>query len=205
MTMRWICLVAFSLNVCLLSRPIFAASKAEEWFSEARKHYERQEWEPSRQAALKALEVNPGLRDAEILLGLIATGQSQLEEAEKRFSRAAALQPRNDRALAYLASTYLQQNRLAEAGETFRKALQLNPRNAAAQYNLGLIGLLQAKPAEALSFFEKALAIDTSDVAALTGILECQVLLKHKVPAQASLQRLQAAIPPPIRDCCEWP
>ena len=190
--MRWICLIAFSLNTCLLSGPIFAASKAEEWFSEARKHYERQEWEPSRQAALKALGVNPQFADAEILLGLIATGQSQLEEAEKRFSRAAALQPRNDRALAYLASTYLQQTRLAEAGQTFRKALQLNPRNAAAQYNLGLIGLLQAKPAEALSFFEKALAIDTSDVAALAGILECQVLLKHQVPAQASLQRLQA-------------
>ena len=124
---------------------------------------------------------------------MIATAQSQLEEAEKRFSRAVTLQPRNDQALAYLASTYLQQNRLAEAGQTFRRALQLNPRNAAAQYNLGLIGLLQAKPAEALPFFEKALAIDTSDIAALTGILECQVLLKHQVPAQASLQRLQAA------------
>ena len=191
--MRWICLVAFSLNVCLLSGPISAAGKAEEWFSQARKHYERQEWEPSRQAALKALGVNPRFADAEILLGLIATTQSQLEEAEKRFSRAVTLQPRNDQALAYLASTYLQQNRLAQAGQTFRKALQLNPRNAAAQYNLGLIGLLQAKPAEALPFFEKALAIDTSDIAALTGILECQVLLKHQVPAQASLQRLQAA------------
>src|SRR5437867_11845327 len=93
------------------------SGEALSWFKQAQQYFEKQRWEESRSAAMKALEINPALADAEVLLGLLATSQSRLREAEEHLLRAVSLQPRNDRAQGYLATVYLQQKRLTEASE----------------------------------------------------------------------------------------
>src|SRR5436309_3713259 len=170
--------------------------EAQSWFQQAQQHFEKQEWEKSRAAAMKALEIKPALAYAEVLLGLVATAQTQLQEAEKHLLRAVSLQPRNDRAQAYLGSVYLQTKRFAEASHAFQTVLKLNPRNQSASYNLGLIALIQERPAEALPYFEKVHQADSSDAAALIGMLESQLLLNREPEARLSTGKLQALLKP---------
>lgn len=178
------------------AQPEEKSPTAEELFFRARQHFENQEWEKARTAAAKALEVNPRLADAEVMLGLIATVQNQFNSAEQHFLRAVSLQPQNDQAQGYLASTYIQQKRYAEATRTFEKVLRLNPRNQAANYNLGLIALIQEKPAVALTYFERVERTNPQDVQALTGILECQLFLKNTTESRQLTAKLEGLLQP---------
>ena len=192
-------LLPFLLAVSVLlqsSRSTAPSSEAQSWFQQARQYFEKQQWEESRSAAMKALEIDPALADAEVLLGLAATAQARLHEAERHLLRAVSLQPQNDRAQGYLALVYLQQKRLAEARDAFHKALKLNPTNQSASYNLGLIALMQERPAEALPHFEKAHQADPSNVAALIGLLESQLLLNRRDQARLSARKLKALLKP---------
>ncbi len=143
------------------------ADDARGWLLKAQQHFQRQQWEKSRQAAAKALEIDPTLGDAEVILGLIATMRSDFSEAEKHFLRAVSVEPRNSRTHAYLGSTYLQEKRLDAAARSFGKVLELDPANSAARYNLGLV----------------ALAAD-------------QLLVKRGPEAANSARQLQALLPP---------
>jgi Tfp pilus assembly protein PilF len=71
-------------------------AQEQDWFAKARQYFEKQEWGKAQQATTKALEINPRLAEAEILLGLIATAQHQLQTAETHFERAVSLRPRAD-------------------------------------------------------------------------------------------------------------
>ena len=170
--------------------------KAGELFLQARQHFEKREWDKARAAAARALQADPRLADAEVMLGLIASIEKQFGSAEQHFLRAISLQPGNDLAQGYLASTYLQQKRYSEAARAFRKVLVRDPKNQAANYNLGLIALIREKPAEALKYFEQVSRQDPEDVPALTGILECRLLLKQPEAALQLTRKLEALLPP---------
>ena len=159
------------------------------WLVQAQRHFERQQWEDSRKAALKALDVDPKLGDAYVLLGLVATAQSQFQEAETRFEKAVGLQPKNPRAHAYLGSTYLQEKRYDDARRSFERVLKLEPGNLPAQYNLGLIGLAVNRPADALPYFKRVHSSQPSDAGALIGMLESQLLLKRLGEAKESASK----------------
>jgi tetratricopeptide (TPR) repeat protein len=190
-----VCLLAFLL-ISGLGRPEQEPLRAEELFIQARKHFENQEWEKAKNEAAKALEINPRLGDAEVMLGLIATVESRFGAAEQHFLRALKLQPQNDQARGYLGSTYLQQKRYAEAGAVFQRVLRQDPQNQAANYNLGLIALIQEKPAQARTRFEQALRKSPDDIPALTGVLECQLLLKQYVESGKLVAKLESLLPP---------
>jgi tetratricopeptide (TPR) repeat protein len=166
------------------------------WLRQAEKLFEQHRWEQAREAATKALALDPGLTEAELLLGLVATARSNFSEAEKHFGRAVSLEPASFRAHAYLGSTYLQEKRLAEASRSFQKVLQLNPGNATAHYNLGAIALADGKPASGLAHFEAAHRADASDVPASLGILESQLLLRRTAESRQTARRLDAALGP---------
>src|SRR5438034_98349 len=142
------------------------AGDARGWLLKAQQHFQRQQWEKSRQAAAKALEIDPTLGDAEVILGLIATMRSDFSEAEKHFLRAVSFEPRNPRTHAYLGSTYLQEKRLDAAARSFGKVLELDPGNSAARYNLGLVALAADRPGEALRHFEHVLEAHPRDAEA---------------------------------------
>ena len=80
-------------------------SEAGQWFSQARQHFEKRQWEQSRAAARKALESDPQFADAEVLLGLIAGLQAQPLEAERHLKRAIDLEPSNHQAHSFSAFT----------------------------------------------------------------------------------------------------
>jgi tetratricopeptide (TPR) repeat protein len=177
--------------LCSVFAIAFQNSQARRYFEQARQSFEERKWDDAQAAAANALAADPGMGDAEILQGLIATIRSQFAEAEKHFARAVALEPRNYQAHAYLGSTYLQQKRLAEAAGAFRKVLELNPGNVAANYNLGLVALAQGSPAEALLLFDKVTHASPGDVPALIGILESQLMLHSTGDAHETTRQLE--------------
>jgi tetratricopeptide (TPR) repeat protein len=167
---------------------------AGDWLAQAQRHFEQRRWEESRAAALKALEAEPRLGDAYVLLGLVATVQSDFSEAEARFKKAIELQPANPRAHAYLGSTYLQLKRYDEARQSFQTVLKLDGSNLSARYNLGLVALATHRPAEALALFEKVHRVEPTDVGALIGMLESQLLLKRSAEARESVSKTAALL-----------
>ncbi len=76
------------------------------------------------------------------------------------------------------------------------RALKINPNDPAANYQLGLMSLAQDNPAEALPFFEKVHALRATDIPPLTGILECQLLLKRRPAARQTTQVLRGLLTP---------
>jgi tetratricopeptide (TPR) repeat protein len=173
-------------TVCAYQKP-----EAVQAFREAREFFDQQQWDKAQAAAEKALAADPGMGDAEILEGLIATVRSQFPEAEKHFLKSVALEPGNYQAHAYLGSTYLQEKRLPEASRAFRKVLELNSGNITANYNLGLIALEQNAMSEALRRFETVLRVSHSDVPALTGVLTCELKLGRTADAGRTAEQLQ--------------
>jgi tetratricopeptide (TPR) repeat protein len=163
-------------------------------FEDARQAYQRQEWDTAKSAAAKALEADPRMSDAEILLGLVATAQRQFAEAERHFQRAVAMEPRNYQAHSYLGSTYLMEGRRKEAAAAFQRVLALNPGNVTAMYNLGMIALADNAPADALPRFEAVARSDPKDIPSLIGILESRLLLGRNKPAAETARRLASLL-----------
>ncbi len=180
---------------CSLAVLGFQDSRARASFEQAWSLYEQRQWDQAEAAAAQALAADPRMGDAEVLLGLISTRRSQFSAAEKHFSRAVTLQPENYRAYAYLGATYLQEKRLHEAAAAFRRVLELNPENTSAQYNLGIIALAENSPSRALVHFDNVLRGNPSDVPALIGAMESQLLLQKIPDAHRSAQKLDTLLP----------
>jgi tetratricopeptide (TPR) repeat protein len=172
----------------------YQTSEARRYFEQARQLFEQRQWDDAQSAAAKALAADPKMGNAEILLGLIASERSQFGEAAKHFVRAVALEPRNYQAHAYLGSTYLQEKRLSEAAVSFRKVLELSPGNVTANYNLGLIALAQDLPSDALHRFELVTRASASDVPALIGTLESQLILHKTGDAKQTTRQLESLL-----------
>ena len=170
--------------------------EADRWFSQARQHFEKRQWEQSRAAARKALESDPQFADAEVLLGLIAGLQAQPLEAERHLKRAIDLEPSNHQAHSYLAGLYFEQKRLGEAEKGYEQVLKLKPGNSTALYNLGLIALLKSQPQGALQNFAQVYRENPKDASALLGLLETQLLLKRKIEARQSAKRIDELLTP---------
>jgi tetratricopeptide (TPR) repeat protein len=182
------------LSCLLVAALLQASADAGHWLKQAQASFQQQQWDDARQSAQRALELNPRLGDAEILLGLVATVQARFDEAERRFQAAAKLQPDNPRAHAYLGSTLLQLKRFDDAARAFEETLRLEPANVTAHYNLGLIALTQGKPGAALPHFEQAHHADAKDVPALIGMLESQLLLKRNADAARTAKAMESVV-----------
>jgi len=180
--------------VFAMSALAYQTSEARRYFEQARQLFEQRQWDDAQSAAAKALAADPQMGNAEVLLGLIASARSRFDEAEKHFLRAVALEPRNYQAHAYLGSTYLQEKRLSEAAAAFRKVLELSPGNVTANYNLGLIALAQDLPSDALHRFELVTRASRSDVPALIGTLESQLMLRKTGDAQQTTRQLETLL-----------
>jgi tetratricopeptide (TPR) repeat protein len=91
---------------------------------DAQRHYER------------ALEIKPKAADIRANLGVIQLQAGKIGEAKKIFQDALAADPRNDKALAGLASCFLAEGDKRMAHEHFAKALEIELNNPIAIYHL---------------------------------------------------------------------
>jgi Tfp pilus assembly protein PilF len=75
----------------------------------------------------RALAIRPGSADATRLRGVIAWRAGRLDDARHLLEAAAAANPRDARALAWIGTIAREQRRPAEALEAFRRALGRDP------------------------------------------------------------------------------
>src|SRR3954451_1127148 len=164
--------------------------------SEAQKQFEGGDYARSESLALKALQADPKLAGAELLLGIVASARSRIEDAVTHFSRAAQMDPRDYHAFGYLGTIYVRQKRFNDAEIAFRKVLDLQRSNAAAHYNLGLLALMRGNPGGAVPQFQSVLEREPSDAAALSGALESELLLNRREEARKYAGELERVMDP---------
>ncbi len=96
--------------------------------------------------------------------------QGDLEEAEKYFRQALALQPRHAGAHYNLGNILVERGQTAEASSCFRNAVSLNPDHADAHSNLGSLLMEQGQLAEAADCYRAALRSKPDDASAYSNL-----------------------------------
>jgi tetratricopeptide (TPR) repeat protein len=116
----------------------------------------------ARDAARRALDLDPALPEANAMLGIVAGGyEHDWREAERRFRLALARDPVPPLVLTWHAFfSLLPAGHLSEAEEEFRRALQQDPLNVQFRYFLGFSLAAAGRPEEAEAEFRQVLEID---------------------------------------------
>jgi tetratricopeptide (TPR) repeat protein len=111
-------------------------------------------------ACKKVLELDPGIVDAQFLLGNEYFRSKQYPLALEAFQKTLKLKPDYDAAIVNLANTYRRMGKMQEALAGFQHFLQKKPDNAQILYLIGELYLSMDQPEDALNYFQKAIAAE---------------------------------------------
>lgn len=118
----------------------------------------------------RAIAINPTLTVAYLGAGDIDRRQGDYKSAEKRYSKAAELEPSNFDAQ-YLHGLSLQMlNRLSEAVRAYLRALTIRPDDPTANLNLATAYLQMNEAGQALPYAQRAVKFDPNNPAARTNL-----------------------------------
>jgi tetratricopeptide (TPR) repeat protein len=141
-------------------------------------------------AVRKALELDPNLAEAHVVLANLQTAQWHWTEAEPEYRRGLELNPSDASAYGGLAEWLLIQGRLAEAVARAQKARELDPSPGAGS-ELGWILFQARRYDEAIREYRTALAIEP-DNANMLWRLGLALSLKHQ--SQEAIAVLERAV-----------
>jgi TolB-like protein/DNA-binding winged helix-turn-helix (wHTH) protein/Tfp pilus assembly protein PilF len=141
-------------------------------------------------AVRKALELDPNLAEAHIVLAGLQTAQWHWSEAEAEYRRGLELSPSDARAYGGLAGWLLIQGRLDEAVAWARKARELDPSPGAGS-DLGWILFNARRYDEAIREYRSALAIEPDNANTLWR-LGFALSLKHQ--SEEAITLLERAV-----------
>jgi TolB-like protein/DNA-binding winged helix-turn-helix (wHTH) protein/Flp pilus assembly protein TadD len=174
--------------------PAYAAT-AEAWANLRNRGRSRESTERMREAALKAIELDPLLPDARATLGLVRATDLQWQDAESEFRRALELNPNSARTHADFARfVLLPEERTGEALAHLRRALALDPLSPSRRIQLAYALLRAGDYEKAQDLTEPIFAADPADYFAgqLTaralmhqGRLDPAVTILEKLPKQS--------------------
>ena len=111
-------------------------------------------------AARIAAEQRPDEARSYSLLGRLLKDLQRMEEAEEHYHRVLELNPRNEEALKYLATSYFNRKRYREALDLYRKLSEVEPDNAKTHNNIGAALIYLGQSEAAVRSFEHALSLD---------------------------------------------
>jgi tetratricopeptide (TPR) repeat protein len=117
----------------------------------------------AQKALERALEINPGLAEAEHQLGLLASQQGDRQGAIQHWQRAVALKPDHARALFYLGTMYLESGDVEKAEADFKGSLAADPNNMKTEYDLSLVLNKLGKSAEAKQHFDRYMVMKDAE------------------------------------------
>jgi tetratricopeptide (TPR) repeat protein/ADP-heptose:LPS heptosyltransferase len=127
-------------------------------------------WADAESAAMKLLELQPGLVPVWNLLGIILQNQERLLEAESAYRKALQGQPDNPQFLYNLAILLVRLQRHPEAEPVYRHLLRLNPQDAEVWNNLGTCLFALGREAEGMSAYATACGLAPEDPEILNNI-----------------------------------
>lgn len=118
-------------------------------------------WRPkAREAAIKALQIEPDLGEAHATLGYVSHYDWEWADAEKSLRRAIALNPSNALARIWYANLLSSLRRLDEATEQALIARELDPLSMIVATNVGWVYHRAGRHPEAIAEYERALRLD---------------------------------------------
>jgi Tfp pilus assembly protein PilF len=123
---------------------------------------------------LKAVELNPGLFDAKLILADIYLRGRNQELARQQIEACLKMEPEDIRVLMLQGKLKILQKDVAGAEEAFKHVIQISPEYAPAYVQLGLLYNLSKRKEDALGSFQKALEknpLETDALAFMVGIL----------------------------------
>ena len=123
------------------------------------------------QDLLKAVELNPRLLDAKLLLAEFYLRQRNQDLAREQIESSLKLAPKNTRALMLQGNQKLLEGDIRGAGIVFKEITKLDPDFAPAYVRLGLVYNLTKRPEAGLENLQKALELDPQQTDALTLIV----------------------------------
>jgi TolB-like protein/lipoprotein NlpI len=131
----------------------------------------------ARDAAIRALVLDPGYGPAHAVLGLLAMNfGGDLEAAARNFSRALALDPTNPDILSTSASLAQNLGRMDEAIQLKEYLVARDPVNVRGQYNLGISYVFADRYDEAVESFQAALRLSPDLIGGHYFIGVCRLL-----------------------------
>jgi serine/threonine-protein kinase len=148
----------------------------------------------AKQAALRALELNPDSSDAETSLAyVLATYDWKWDEAGRHYRRALDLNPHDSDTLHWYGYDYLAPlGRLDEAQEAIEEALRADPLCLIINYSLGALWLMRREYDRAIEHFHKTLALDPNFFKVYMGLGRAYVLKKMYAEAVDCFRKGQA-------------
>ena len=149
----------------------------------ARMLLRRNEPPASEQMARKALEIEPGLPLAHLLLGQLALSRSRADNAIVEFEAERKIYPMDGEVYERLGDSYIRASRYEDAQQALNCALLLEPNSTGPYILLGQVLLKREDPLTALNYLVKAEQMDPSNH--LTHVLLGQAYraLGHKEEA----------------------
>ena len=114
----------------------------------------------AKEMAQKAIALSPRLPEAHLLIGQVALGEGQLDEALSEFEHEAVLNPMYGPVYDRLGDTYMQKNQLQKAQDALNQALILEPDATGPYILLGQVLLKQNNPTTAVVYLKRAVQMD---------------------------------------------
>ena len=139
-----------------------------------------QQWRPrAAEAAIKALQIDPGLAEAHATLGYVRHYNWEWEAAEQSLRRAIELNPSNALAHVWYANLLSSRLRLDEAIREVNLARELDPLSLVVNTNVGWVLFMARRNDEAIARYLKTLGLNAGYVQAHTRLGDAYVRAKR--------------------------
>jgi tetratricopeptide (TPR) repeat protein len=120
---------------------------------------------------LKAVELNPGIMDARLILADMYIRDKSPDLARQQVEKVLEIRPNHLRAISLSGAFKLLERDVQGAEAAFKRVIALNPDYAPGHMRLGLLYNLTGRKEKALEAFQKALALAPFRIDALTAIV----------------------------------
>lgn len=146
-----------------------------------------------RAAAMRAVELDPTLSEAQAAMAVVKALDGQFEEAIALYQRAIELSANS--ATAHLRYSYLLANagRLDDAISNMKRAHELDPFSSTININLSAFSLYKGRPDEAIRFARLALVVNPEAWQAQVNIGEAYEAKSMYAEAEAEYRKLEQA------------
>ena len=162
--------------------------------------YELERYEEALASMDHALALSPDsprMGTLHVLTGRALQAMGRFDAAERRFRRAAGLDPDNAAPLVDLSRLRIAQRRFDEAGQFLRRAFELASDDVVALHNVAEAHRKQGRYKEAIESYRAVLAIDPDFAMAHAGMGDAQFRLERYAEAIESLERSVSLHPIP--------
>ena len=142
----------------------------------------------SKEAAMKALELDDTLAEAHASLGANLSDDLRYEQAQREYKRAIELNPRYATAHHWYCVCLRELGRMKEAMEEIEKARELDPLSPAITLNVGMTNFLNGRTDEAIAIYDKLIENEPSFAASYYQRALCFMCKRMKERAYADVE-----------------